>query len=168
MSIHESHPSVLHRDDESCMSMASDQEIEAWEHNETRAGAIAVLGHEIIASAHNSVITSNKPTAHAGMQVITQAAKIIGDWRLNDIRICRTKEPCLMCSGAMIMSRVGVVVFGAMDSKMGLPGGRFRFQDVKIISHYSVIKSAILEKDCARFMRTFFAMKREGQQHNLT
>ncbi|MDR1891194.1 MAG: tRNA adenosine(34) deaminase TadA [Puniceicoccales bacterium] len=159
------HPSILHRDDEYFMSMAYNQAIEAWKHDEIPVGAIAVFGDEIIASAHNSIITLNDPTAHAEMQVITQAAKIIGDWRLNDVTIYVTKEPCPMCSGAMIMSRVGVVVFGAMDSKMGLLGGCFRLQDLKTINHYPVIKSGILEKDCALLMRTFFAMKREGQRY---
>jgi tRNA(adenine34) deaminase len=159
------HPSILHRDDEYFMSMAYNQAIEAWEHDETPVGAIAVLGDEIIASAHNSVITLNDPTAQAKMQVITQAAKIIGDWRLKDVTIYVTKEPCPMCAGAMIMTRVGVVVFGTMDSKMGLLGGCLRLQDLKTINHHPVIKSGILEKDCALLMRTFFAMKREGQQH---
>jgi tRNA(adenine34) deaminase len=73
------HPSILHRDDECFMLIAYNQAIEAWEHDETPVGAMAVLEYEIIASAHNSVITLNDPTAHAEMQVITQAAKIIGD-----------------------------------------------------------------------------------------
>lgn len=159
------YPSLLHRDDEYFMSMAYNQAIEAWKHNETPVGAIAVLGSEVIASAYNSVITLNDPTAHAEMQVITQAARVIGDWRLNDVAIYVTKEPCPMCSGAMIMSRVGIIVFGASDSKMGLLGGCFRLQDLKTINHRPVIKSGILAEDCALLMQAFFTMKREGQWH---
>jgi tRNA(adenine34) deaminase len=73
--------------------MAYNQAIEAWEHDETPVRTIAVLGDEIIASAHNSVITLNDRTAHAEMQVITQTAKIIGNWRLNDVTIYVTKAP---------------------------------------------------------------------------
>ncbi|MDR1457785.1 MAG: tRNA adenosine(34) deaminase TadA [Puniceicoccales bacterium] len=155
------HPSLLHRDDEYFMSMAYNQAIEAWKHDETPVGAIAVLGDEIIASAYNSVITLNDPTAHAEMQVITQAAKIIGDWRLNDVAIYITKEPCPMCSGAMIMSRVGVIVFGTSDRKMGLLGGCFRLQDLKTLNHRPMIRSGILAEDCSLLMQAFFTMKRK-------
>jgi tRNA(adenine34) deaminase len=143
------------------MSMAYNQAIEAWKHDETPVGAIAVLGNEIIASAYNSVITLNDPTAHAEMQVITQAAKIIGDWRLNDVAIYVTKEPCPMCSGAMIMSRVGVIVFGTSDRKMGLLGGCFRLQDLKTFNHCPMIRSGILAEDCSLLMQAFFTMKRQ-------
>jgi tRNA(adenine34) deaminase len=77
---------------------------------------------------------------------------IIGDWILNDVAIYVTKEPCPMCSGAMIMSRVGILVFGTMVSNMGLLGGCFRLQDLKAINHYPMIKSRILEQDCALLM----------------
>ncbi|MDR2779232.1 MAG: nucleoside deaminase [Puniceicoccales bacterium] len=154
------HPSTLHRDDEYFMSMAYNQAIEAWKHDETPIGAIAVLGDEIIASAYNSVVTLNDPTAHAEMQVITQAARVIGDWRLNDITIYVTKEPCPMCSGAMIVSRVGVIVFGAMDSKMGFLGGCLRLQDLTTINHHPIVKPGVLEKDCTMLIQAFFATKR--------
>jgi tRNA(adenine34) deaminase len=143
------------------MSMAYNQAIEAWKHGETPVGAIAVLGDEIIASAYNSVITLNDPTAHAEMQVITQAAKIIGDWRLNDVAIYVTKEPCPMCSGAMIMGRVGTIVFGTSDRKMGLLGGCFRLQDLKTLNHRPMVKSGILAEDCSLLMQAFFTMRRE-------
>ncbi|MDR1233211.1 MAG: nucleoside deaminase [Puniceicoccales bacterium] len=159
------YPSLLRRDDEYFMSMAYNQAIEAWKHDEAPVGAIAVLGDEIIASAYNSVITLNDPTAHAEMQVITQAARVIGDWRLNDVAIYVTKEPCPMCSGAMIVSRVGIIVFGTSDRKMGLLGGCFRLQDLKTINHRPVVRSGVLEEDCTLLMQAFFAMKREGQWH---
>lgn len=155
------YPSLLNRNDEYFMSMAYNQAIEAWKHDETPVGAIAVLGNEIIASAYNSVITLNDPTAHAEMQVITQAARVVGDWRLNDVAIYVTKEPCPMCSGAMIMSRVGVIVFGTSDRKMGLLGGCFRLQDLKTLNHRPMIRSGILAEDCSLLIQAFFTMKRE-------
>ncbi|MDR1413508.1 MAG: nucleoside deaminase [Puniceicoccales bacterium] len=154
------YPSALRKDDEYFMAMAYNQAIEAWKLDETPVGAVAVLGDEIIASAHNLVITLNDPTAHAELQVITQAAKVIGDWRLNDVVIYVTKEPCPMCSGAMIMSRVGAVIFGMSDSKMGCLGGSFSLQNLKGINHCPLVRSGILGKDCLELIRRFFESKR--------
>jgi tRNA(adenine34) deaminase len=77
---------------------------------------------------------------------------IIGDWTLNDVAIYVTKGPCPMCSGAMSMSRVRIVIFGTMVSKIGLLGGCFRLQDLKAINNYPMIKSRILERDCVLLM----------------
>jgi tRNA(adenine34) deaminase len=153
-------PSALCKNDEYFMSMAYNQAIEAWKLDETPIGAVAVLGDEIIASAHNLVIRLNDPTAHAELQVITQAAKVIGDWRLNDVTIYVTKEPCPMCSGAIIMSRVGAIVFGARDEKMGCLGGNFCLQNLNGINHRPLIKSGILDEDCQALIRAFFVSKR--------
>ncbi|MDR1595993.1 MAG: nucleoside deaminase [Puniceicoccales bacterium] len=159
------YPSELRRDDEYFMAIAYNQAIEAWRKDETPIGAVAVLGSEIIASAHNSVISLNDPTAHAELQLITQAARVIGDWRLDDVAIYVTKEPCPMCSGAMIMGRVGTVIFGAEDPKMGCLGGCFHLQNLKEINHRPIVKSGILGDDCRVLIQSFFAMKRK-KSHN--
>jgi tRNA(adenine34) deaminase len=145
------------------MEMAYNRAIETWEYDETPVGAIPILGDEITACAHNSVIAPHSPTAHAEMQVITQARRITDNSKLNPIAVYVTSDLCPMCSGAMIISRVGVGTFGTMDSKMRLLGGYFRLQDVKTINHDPVIKSGILEKDCPLLIRTFSALKRERQ-----
>ena len=94
--------SSIRTDDEAFMTLAYNEAIEAMKHDETPIGAVAVLGDKVIASSHNSVIELNDPSAHAEMLVITKAATAIGDWRLNDIKLYVTKEPCPMCSGALV------------------------------------------------------------------
>ncbi|MDR3144310.1 MAG: nucleoside deaminase [Puniceicoccales bacterium] len=153
-------PSALKKDDEYFMAMAYNRAIDAWRCGETPIGAVAVMGDEIIASACNSVARLSDPTAHAEMQVITQSARVVGDWRLNGVTIYVTKEPCPMCSGAMIMGRVGTVIFGARDAKMGCLGGCFSMQNLSGINHRPVVKSGVLESECAALLQEFFAMKR--------
>ncbi|MDR2738095.1 MAG: nucleoside deaminase [Puniceicoccales bacterium] len=155
-------PSALKKDDEYFMAMAYNQAIEAWRHGEVPVGAVAVLGDEIVASARNAVLGLGDPTAHAEMQVITQAAKVIGDWRLNDVTIYVTKEPCPMCSGAIIMGRVGAVIFGVSDSKMGCLGGCFSLQNLERINHRPIIRGGVLGEDCMRLLRAFFQQKRKN------
>ena len=116
-------PSQLVKDDLFFMQMAYNEAIDAWNLNEVPIGAVITRNDEIIASACNQTRQSGDPTAQAEMIAITMAAKKIGDWRLNDCRLFVTKEPCPMCSGAVIMSRVGEVHFGFKDPKMGCLGG---------------------------------------------
>lgn len=154
-------PSVLKKDDVFFMSLAYNQALEAWSNGETPIGAIAVLGDEVIASSHNAVISLNDPTAHAEMIVMTKAASIIGDWRLNDIKLYVTKEPCPMCSGATIMSRVGEVIFSVKDTKMGCLGSAFSLQNLPYVNHRPIIRSGIMEQECLQLLQTFFESKRK-------
>jgi tRNA(adenine34) deaminase len=150
----------MEKNDEYFMAMAYNQAIEAWKCDEIPVGAVAVLDGEIIASSHNSVIRLNDPTAHAEMQVITQSAKVVGDWRLSNVTIYVTKEPCPMCSGAMIMGRVKAVIFAVTDGKMGCLGGCFSLQNLDHINHRPLIRSGVMERDCLDMMQAFFEMKR--------
>ena len=153
--------SSLRTDDEAFMALAYNEAIEAMKHDETPVGAVAVLGNKVIASAHNSVIELNDPSAHAEMLVITKAATAIGDWRLNDVKLYVTKEPCPMCSGAIIMSRIGEVIFGVSDSKMGCLGGSLAMQEIKSFNHTPIVKKGVLEDDCAKLLEYFFEKKRK-------
>ncbi len=154
------HPSSLQINDEYYMSLAYNESLLAWEADETPIGAIAVFNDEVIASCHNSVITLNDPSAHAEMLAITQAARAVGDWRLNDVTIFVTKEPCPMCSGAMIMGRVGRVVYAVPDNKMGCLGGSFAMQNLTGINHRPKVSCGILKDDCLCVLRAFFEQKR--------
>jgi tRNA(adenine34) deaminase len=116
-------PSQLVRDDTFYMSLAFNLAVDAWRIDEVPIGAVIERGGEIIAAAHNEVERAGDPTAHAEMLAITQAARKIGDWRLNDCTLYVTKEPCPMCAGATIMSRLGRVVYAWGDPKMGCLGG---------------------------------------------
>ena len=105
------------------MALAFNRAVDAWREDEVPIGAVIVKAGEVVASAHNAVESLKDPTAHAEILAITQAAKAIGDWRLNECTLYVTKEPCPMCAGAAIMSRLGRVVYAWGDPKMGCLGG---------------------------------------------
>lgn len=153
-------PSRLLINDEYYMSLAYNEALLAWQADETPIGAVAVLNDEVVASCHNSVIALNDPTAHAEMLAITQAARAVKDWRLNEVTIFVTKEPCPMCSGAMIMSRVGRVVYAVPDNKMGCMGGCFAVQTLNGINHRPRVSCGVLKEDCLQLLQCFFEKKR--------
>ncbi|MDR2721008.1 MAG: nucleoside deaminase [Puniceicoccales bacterium] len=157
-------PSRLILDDAYYMSLAYNEAILAWRSNETPIGAVAVANGEIIASCHNSVIMLNDPTAHAEILAITQSARIIGDWRLNGVTLYVTKEPCPMCSGAIIMGRVGRVVYAVPDNRMGCLGGSFCMQNLSGINHRPKITTDVMRDDCLQLLRAFFEKKRPSKE----
>jgi tRNA(adenine34) deaminase len=128
-------PSQLIINDEYYMSFAYNEAILAWKADETPIVAVAVANGEIIASCRNSVIILNDPTAHTEILAIKQSARATGDCRLNNVMLYVTKEPCPMCSGAIIMSRIGRVVYAVPDNKMGCLGGSFCMQNLSGINH---------------------------------
>jgi tRNA(adenine34) deaminase len=154
------HPSQLIRDDKFYMSLAFNLAIDAWRIDEVPIGAIIERGGEIIAAAHNEVERSGDPTAHAEILAITQAAKKIGDWRLNDCTLYVTKEPCPMCSGATIMSRLGRVVFAWGDPKMGCLGGATPLHSLPKLNHRVEVTNGILEEPCREILQAYFNLKR--------
>ena len=120
-----------------------------------------VLGGEVIASAHNTVECTHDPTAHAEMLAITQAAAKLGNWRLEGVTVFVTKEPCPMCSGAMLMSRVKRVCFAVPDPKMGCLGGATNLNDLPRVNHHVELTSGgVLETECRELLQAFFRAKR--------
>ena len=109
-------------------------------------GAVIELGGEVVAQAHNSVESSRDPTAHAEIIAITQAAAKCEDWRLSGATLYVTKEPCPMCAGACVMSRLKRVVYAVYD----LP----------TLNHSLIVHSGVLEEDCTLLLKTFFSLKR--------
>ncbi|MGJ3243671.1 MAG: tRNA adenosine(34) deaminase TadA [Opitutales bacterium] len=155
------YPSALERDDTYYMKLAFNQAIDAWRADEVPIGAVVEYGGELIAAAHNQTVSARDPTAHAEMLALTQAANRLGDWRLNGATFYVTKEPCPMCSGAMIMGRVGRVVFGMRDSKMGCLGGATDLNDLAGSNHRCVVDAGILEEECRQLVQAYFQMKRK-------
>ena len=154
-------PSQLLRDDAFYMSLAYNQAIDAWRQDEVPIGAVIVLGGEVIASAHNTVECTHDPTAHAEMLAITQAAAKLGNWRLEGVTVFVTKEPCPMCSGAMLMSRVKRVCFAVPDPKMGCLGGATNLNDLPRVNHHVELTSGgVLETECRELLQAFFRAKR--------
>ncbi len=159
------HPSQLVRDDKFYMSLAFNLAVDAWRVDEVPIGAIIERGGEIIAAAHNEVERAGDPTAHAEVLAITQAAKKIGDWRLNDCTLYVTKEPCPMCSGATIMSRLKRVVFAWGDPKMGCLGGATPLHSLPKLNHRVEVTNGILEEPCREILQSYFNLKR-GKDFN--
>ena len=154
-------PSQLKKDDFFFMSLAYNQAIDAWKLDEVPVGAVISVGGEIIASAHNSVEISNDPTAHAEMIAITQAARAINNWRLSEATLYVTKEPCPMCSGALIMSRLQRVVYAISDPKMGCSGGATNLNELPQSNHRVEITTGVMEEECRELLQAFFQKKRE-------
>jgi tRNA(adenine34) deaminase len=155
------YPSPLQKDDLFFMSMAYNEAITAWEKEEVPIGAVIVRDQEIIASAHNLTETRKEATAHAEVLAIIQASRFLGDWRLNESTLYVTKEPCPMCSGAAILSRIGEIVFGFSDEKMGCLGGRLALHQLSTLNCLPHVRSGVMSEECYELIRVFFEKKRK-------
>jgi tRNA(adenine34) deaminase len=154
-------PSQLVRDDTFYMSLAYNQAVDAWREDEVPIGAVIVAGGEVIGAAHNRVQGSKDPTAHAEMLALTQAASSLGDWRLEGATVFVTKEPCPMCSGAMVMARVKRVCYAVPDPKMGCLGGAANLNDLpRSNHHFELTRGGVLENECRELLQAFFRLKR--------
>lgn len=158
------HPSQLVRDDAFFMSLAYNQAIDAWRADEVPIGAVIELGGEVIAAAHNQRDSTRDPTAHAEIIAMGQAARAIGDWRLNDATLYVTKEPCPMCSGATLMSRVKRVVYAVLDPKMGCLGGATDLNALPQVNHHLTITRGVLEEPCLKLLQAYFQLKRRESE----
>ncbi|MCC6415646.1 MAG: nucleoside deaminase [Opitutaceae bacterium] len=154
-------PSQLVRDDAFFMSLAYNQAIDAWRRGEVPIGAVIEREGEIIALAHNTVEAAHDPTAHAEVLAITQAANAIGDWRLDSCTLYVTKEPCPMCSGATLMSRLKRVCYAVRDPKMGCLGGATDLNALPRVNHHLEISAGeVMEPECRELLQAFFRLKR--------
>ena len=155
------HPSQLRRDDEFYMWQAYNLAIDAWREDEVPIGAVIELGGEIIAAAHNQRDSTRDPTAHAEILALGQAAKALDNWRLVGATLYVTKEPCPMCSGATLMSRLKRVVYAVPDAKMGCLGGATDLNSLPQSNHHLEVSRGILEKPCLDLLRAYFQLKRK-------
>ena len=155
------HPSQLRRNDEFYMWQAYNLAIDAWREDEVPIGAVIELNGEIIAAAYNQRDSTRDPTAHAEILALGQAAKTVDNWRLVGATLYVTKEPCPMCSGATLMSRLKRVVYAVPDPKMGCLGGATDLNLLPQSNHHLEITRGILEKPCLDLLRAFFQLKRK-------
>jgi len=115
---------------------------------------------EIVSLGKNEREKDNDPTAHAEILAIRRAGEKLGSWRLDDLTLVVTLEPCVMCAGAILQSRIKRLVFGAFDQKAGAVGSSLDvIRDVRALSKVEVV-SGVLEKECAKLLTDFFATKR--------
>lgn len=127
-------------------------------------GAVAVQGDEIISRGHNMREAVNDPTAHAEMLVIKDCAEKLGRWRLSDITLYVTVEPCVMCAGALVLARIPRVVFGVYDKKAGGCGSVFQILQDPLLNHRVEIVSGIREEICRKTLQEFFYNRRKVSQ----
>lgn len=136
----------------------------AFEAGEVPVGAVAVRDGMIIAKAWNQVELLKDATAHAELLVLTSAAAAVGDWRLDDVDIYVTKEPCAMCAGAMVNARIRRVIFGFSDPRSGACGGsELNVANFKGMLHQVEVKSGVLEIPCKTLMQEFFQRVRKNK-----
>jgi tRNA(adenine34) deaminase len=145
---------------ESYMRVALQLAAKAYEADEVPVGAIVVRAGRIIARAWNQVELLKDATAHAEMLALTQAEAAVGDWRLTDCDLYVTKEPCVMCAGALVHVRMRRVVFGCADPRSGGAGGIMNLLQHPALNHHCDITSDVLQNECAAILQDFFRKKR--------
>jgi len=144
------------------MRMALKQAALAAEQGEVPVGAVILVNQQLVGKAHNQVEQLRDATAHAEMIALTQAASAIGDWRLNDAVLYVTKEPCPMCAGAIVLARVGRVVWGMTDPQRGGATSLFNIFINPALNHRVDFRSGVLEGECKALVQGFFATKRSA------
>jgi len=127
---------------------------------EVPVGAVVVREGKIISRAYNQVELLKDATAHAEMLVLTQAEAAVGDWRLTDCDLYVTKEPCAMCAGALVHTRVRRVIFGCADPAAGAAGSVINLLQMPTLNHRCDIAAGVLENECAAILRDFFRERR--------
>ncbi len=138
----------------------------AYKKGEVPVGAVAVYKNQIIGRGHNQTEQLQDPTAHAEILAITAAANALSSWRLNDVEMFTTIEPCTMCAGALVLARVKRIIFGARDEKFGGCGSVFNIVAEKKLNHQIEVTSGVLENEAASLMKSFFAEKRKKNEAN--
>ena len=147
--------------DEYFMHEALRQAQKAHAGNEVPVGAVIVRDGKIIARAHNQVELLKDATAHAEMLALTAAEAAVGDWRLTDCHVYVTKEPCAMCAGALVHTRIQRVIFGCADASAGAAGSMMNLLQMPALNHWCEITSGVLQKECAAILQDFFRKRRE-------
>ena len=142
------------------MRLALREAVRASEHDDVPIGAVVVRGGEVIGSGHNERELRADPTAHAEMIALREAARTLGSWRVLESVMYVTLEPCAMCAGAIVLSRLPRLVFGANDPKAGAAGSVLDLLDEPRLNHRPQVESGLLAEECANLLRSFFAPRR--------
>src|SRR5438046_9837639 len=133
----------------------------ACEAGEVPVGAVIVRAGKIIARAYNQVELLKDATAHAEMLALTQAEAAVGDWRLTECDLYVTKEPCAMCAGALVHTRIRRVIFGCTDPVAGTAGSVMNLLQLPDFNHRCDIASGVLQDECATILQDFFRRRRD-------
>ena len=158
-------PIIDLQSDQYFMGEALRQAAKAYAQDEVPVGAVVVRAGRIIARAYNQVETLKDATAHAEMLALTQAENAVGDWRLTDCTLYVTKEPCPMCAGAAVHTRLARVVFGLGDPKGGAAGGALNLLQFPTLNHRCDISTGVRLEECRALLQSFFTEQRAARKH---
>ncbi len=147
--------------DEKYMKEALKQAKVAGLLDEVPVGCVIVKDNKIIAKGYNKRETLKDPSAHAEIVAVRKATKKLGDWQLVDCTIYVTIEPCIMCAGAIIQSRISKVVYGATDMRGGAFGTSINVLDAQNINHHPQIIGGVLKDECTGIIKNYFKSKRK-------
>lgn len=150
--------------DEKYMKAAIREAKKAYALEEVPIGCVIVQNDKIIARGYNRRNTDKNTLAHAEMSAIKKASKKTGDWRLEDCTMYVTLEPCQMCAGAIVQSRLGKVVIGSMNPKAGCAGSVINLLQMKAFNHQVEMETGILEEECSTMLSGFFQELREKKK----
>lgn len=142
------------------MQLALDQAVRAYDQGEVPIGAVIVYEDRVIGEGFNQRETLNDPTAHAEMIAITQAAAALQSWRLLDCTLYATLEPCPMCAGAIVQSRIPRAVYGTTDPKGGACHTLYQITNDARLNHRCMVLGGVMLADCRAILQRFFAEQR--------
>lgn len=146
--------------DDELMRLALDEAAYAVDHGDVPIGAVAVIGDEVVARAHNRREVDRDPTAHAEILALRDAARHVGRWRLDGVTLAVTLEPCVMCAGALVLARLDRLVFAADDPKAGAVGALYDIPRDPRLNHQVAVTRGVLADQAAIMLRDFFAARR--------
>ena len=142
------------------MRIALDQARAAAAAGDVPVGAVILQDGKVISARHNEREVANDPTAHAEVLALRDAAAALGRWRLDDCTLVVTLEPCVMCAGALLNSRIGTLVYGAADLKAGATASLYNVTTDPRLNHNPPVFHGVLAAECAQLLTDFFASKR--------
>jgi tRNA(adenine34) deaminase len=148
--------------DDDLMGLALVEAASAVDHGDVPVGAVAVLDGRVIASRHNEREQRGDPTAHAELLTLADAAAALGSWRLTEVTLFVTLEPCPMCAGGLVAARVGRLVFAAPDMKQGACGSLYNLCADPRLNHEVPVTAGIRADEASRLLSEFFAHRRSG------
>jgi tRNA(adenine34) deaminase len=146
--------------DDAAMGLALAEAQAALEHGDVPVGAVTLVGGEVVAARHNERELTGDPTAHAEMLALRDTAAALGGWRLSEVTLVVTLEPCPMCAGALVAARVGRLVFGASDPRAGACGTLYNLCSDPRLNHELPLTAGVRTTECATLLTSFFAAKR--------
>ena len=145
------------------MKKAYEEALKAFKEDEVPVGCVIVSDGKIIAKAHNKKEKKNCAIHHAEIECIMKACKKLNNWNLYNCDMYVTLEPCMMCTGAIVQSRINHVYYGCKDPKGGSLESNINLLEVKNINHYPSITSSIMSKECSELLKDFFKNKRKSK-----